>query len=184
MHLGHYFSTCSYHDRTFNAKTVKILLGQYHATADDTLITTVLGSCVAVCLYDSITGVGGMNHYMLPHETGRTEIGKVGSARFGIHAINLLIEHVVHLGASRANLQAKVFGAGRIIDGMGNVGKQNAEFAVHHLKELKIPVVAMDVGDSCPRKIYFSPETGRVFVKRIQNGRFKDTNDYQGSHSR
>lgn len=168
MHRGKYFSTNSYYDRIFSTNAIKILPGQYHATGEDTVITTVLGSCVSVCLYDRVNSVGGMNHYMLPGNSG--EPGKSGnsSARYGTHAMKLLIEHVMQLGGERSNLEAKVFGAGKVMDGMSDVGRQNADFALRYLKEQKIRVVAVDVGDTFPRKICFSPVTGQVFVKRIQ----------------
>ena len=169
MHRGRYFSTSSYFDRLFGKKAVKILPGQYHATDDDTIITTVLGSCVSVCLYDTVSGVGGMNHYMLPGDAAEGGKSGSGSARYGIHAMRLLMEHLFQLGAVRGNLEAKVFGAGRVMDGMSDVGRQNADFAVQYLRDEQIRIAAVDVGDTYPRKIYFSPATGQVFVKRIQN---------------
>ncbi len=153
----------------FDTKAVKILPGQYHATDINIAITTVLGSCVSVCLYDAVNGVGGMNHYMLPGDSGGSGKSGNGSARYGTHAMKLLIEHVIQLGAERANLAAKVFGAGRVMDGMSDVGRQNAVFALRYLKDQKIRIAAVDVGDTFPRKIYFSPATGQVFVKRIRN---------------
>lgn len=172
MDSGRSFSTSSYYDRVFDSKAVKILPGEYHASDDGTLITTVLGSCVSVCLYDAVNGVGGMNHYMLPGDTGETARSENGSARYGVHAMKLLVEHVLRLGAVRACLEAKVFGAGRVMDGMSDVGRQNADFALRYLREQKIRVTAVDVGDTLPRKICFSPATGQVFVKRIQNQAF------------
>ena len=169
MHRGQCFSTSSYYERLFDAKAVKILPGQYHATDNNTIITTVLGSCVSVCLYDTVSGVGGMNHYMLPGDQGVMGQSGSGSARYGTYAMKLLIEHIIRLGGGRANLEAKVFGAGRVMDGMSDVGRQNAVFAMRFLKELKIRIAAIDVGDVFPRKIYFSPANGQVFVKRIQN---------------
>lgn len=169
MHKGKYFSTSSYYDRMFAAKAVKILPGEYHATNDSTVITTVLGSCVSVCLHDATNGVGGMNHYMLPGDSGVSGTLETGSARYGIHAMKLLVEHVIQLGATHANLEAKVFGAGRVMDGMSDIGRQNADFALRYLKDRRIRITAVDVGDTFPRKIYFSPATGQAFVKRIQN---------------
>ena len=169
MHRGRFFSTSSYYDRIFDTRAVKILPGQYHATGDGTVITTVLGSCVSVCLYDAVNGVGGMNHYMLPGDSGETGRSGNGSARYGTHAMKLLLEHVMQLGAVRACLEAKVFGAGRVMDGMSDVGRQNADFALRYLKAQKIRIVAVDVGDTLPRKIFFSSATGQVFVKRIRN---------------
>lgn len=169
MQSGKFFSTSSYYDRIFDTKAVKILPGEYHANGDNTAITTVLGSCVSVCLYDAVSGVGGMNHYMLPGETGEAGRSASGSPRYGTHAMKLLLEHLLRLGAVRASLEAKVFGAGRVMDGMSDVGRQNADFALRYLKEQRIRVAAVDVGDVFPRKICFLPATGQVFVKRIQN---------------
>lgn len=168
MQRGRYFSTSSYYDRIFGTNAIKILPGQYHATGDDTVITTVLGSCVSVCLYDPLNGVGGMNHYMLPGINPGQEKVINGSARYGIYAMKLLLEHVLQLGGKRANLEAKVFGAGKVMEGVSDVGRQNSDFALRYLKEEQIRVVAVDVGDTFPRKICFSPVSGQVFVKRIQ----------------
>ena len=169
MHRGRYFSTSSCYDRLVGTTTVKILPGQYHANADGTVITTVLGSCVSVCLYDACKGVGGMNHYMLPGDPAGAGKSGNGSARYGTHAMRLLIDHVIELGAERADLKAKVFGAGRVMNGMSDVGRQNADFALHFLNGQNIAVATLDVGDIFPRKIYFFPATGQVFVKRILN---------------
>lgn len=106
---------------------------------------------------------------MLPGDTGEPGKSGSGSARYGIHAMKLLLEHVIQLGADRTNLEAKIFGAGRVMDGMSDVGRQNADFALRYLKGQKIRITAIDVGDTFPRKIYFSPATGQVFVKRVQN---------------
>ena len=106
---------------------------------------------------------------MLPGDSGDPGRSGNGSARYGIHAMKLLLEHVMQLGGGRASLEAKVFGAGRVMEGMSDVGRQNADFALRYLKEQKIRIAAVDVGDVFPRKIYFSPATGQVFVKRIKN---------------
>ena len=169
MHRGRHFSKNNYFDRVFCKPAVKLLPGEYHATAEETIITTVLGSCVSVCLYDAVNGIGGMNHYMLPGDTAKAGKTEGGSARYGITAMDLLLEHVLLLGAERAYLEAKIFGAGRVMDGMSDVGRQNADFAVRYLTERKIRIVAVDVGDTHPRKVCFFPATGQVFVKRIQN---------------
>lgn len=155
----------TYFDRTFNRTAVKIQPGELHVTADDLLITTVLGSCVSVCVRDRVTGVGGMNHFMLP---GRE--GKGGScARYGIPAMEQLLEGILAAGGMAANLEAKVFGAGKINRALSDVGKKNAEFALDYLRDRNIPVTALDVGEAFPRKVCFSPRCGRVFVKALQN---------------
>lgn len=168
MHTGKYFAKATYFDRMFNAKAVKILPGEYHASGDNTIITTVLGSCVSVCIYDTKSGVGGMNHFMLPGDSDTISARDHGSARYGVHAMELLIEHVIRLGAKRTSLTAKVFGAGKVIDNMGDVGSRNAAFALRYLKQMGIDVHAQDVGNVYPRRVYFFPGTGRVLVKRIR----------------
>ncbi|RNC69829.1 MAG: chemoreceptor glutamine deamidase CheD [Desulfuromonadales bacterium] len=166
MHTGKYFAKNSYFDRTFNMPAVKILPGEYHATNSDTMIVTVLGSCVSVCIRDRISGIGGMNHYMLP---GDSTAAGAPSPRYGTHAMELLIDHLVHLGGRLPYLEAKVFGAGRVINGVTDVGERNAEFALHYLEQREIPVTAVDVGDIYPRKVYYAPTTGRAFVRQIRN---------------
>ena len=172
MHRGRYFATATYFDRLFNARAVKILPGEYHANATNTIITTVLGSCVSVCLYDCTSGIGGMNHYMLPRESGHTHGSGHGSARYGNHAMDLLLEHVIQLGAVRCRLEAKVLGAGRVIEGMADVGSRNSAFALQYLKEKDIRIRALDLGSIFPRKVCFCPASGRVFVRRIRNREF------------
>lgn len=176
------FTTASYFERDFSTRTVKILAGEYFATADATAISTLLGSCVSVCLYDRVSGVGGMNHFMLPKVLqsgnatncatfGAPPCGKPCSARYGVCAMKHLLERLKILGARRSSLEAKVFGAGRVMAGGADIGEKNAAFALGYLGERGIPVVASDLGDCCPRKLVFFPATGRVFVKRLASGR-------------
>jgi len=174
------FTTTSYFEREFATRAVKILPGEYFATSDATAISTLLGSCVSVCLYDSKNGVGGMNHFMLPKvllDTNATRCAapyappcaNTCSARYGACAMKHLLERLEHLGARRNSLKAKLFGGGRVMAGVADIGGKNASFALGYLKERDIPIVASDLGDCCPRKLVFFPATGRVFVKRLRN---------------
>ena len=169
----------SYFDREFATRAVKILPGEYYATADGTAITTLLGSCVSVCLFDRGSGVGGMNHFMLPQmlqgsDTTRCAAPSLAdctdfcSARYGACAMRHLLQWLELLGAKRCRLEAKLFGAGRVMAGLSDIGEKNASFAQGYLEELGIPVLARDLGDSCPRKVFFFPATGRAVVKRIR----------------
>lgn len=169
MESGLHFTKKTYFDRTFNVLAVKILPGEYHVADNNIMISTVLGSCVSVCVFDSLNGVGGMNHFMLPGN--KLEQGKSldPSARYGSHAMELLLKHYTKLGGKRASLEAKVFGAGKVMDGMSDVGRQNADFALEYLSSRNIQVVAVDVGNIYPRKVVFFPGTGRAYVKRIPN---------------
>jgi chemotaxis protein CheD len=133
------------------------------------LLVTVLGSCVAACIRDPITGIGGMNHFMLPDGGPRETNGT--SARYGTYAMEVLINHLLKLGAARSRLEAKVFGGGAVMESLSssNVGVRNAEFVLDFLKTERIPVAAKDLLDSYPRKVYYFPNTGRVLVKKLHS---------------
>ena len=161
----------TYYDRHFDKEAVKILPGEYYVTTGDKLIVTVLGSCVAVCLRDKVTHCGGMNHFLLPND-GSNESGLLTeSARYGVYAMELLINHLLKLGANRNRLEAKVFGGGNVLRGMvlNNVGQRNAEFVLDYLHNEGIPIVAQDLLDEFPRKVYFFPDTGKVMVRKIKS---------------
>lgn len=160
-----------YYDRHFERNAVKILPGEYYATQGDTLIVTVLGSCVSVCLRDPVRMIGGMNHFLLPND-GSDGSGMVSeSARYGVFAMEILINHLVKLGANRRSLEAKVFGGGNVLRGLAtnNVGQRNAEFVLDYLKVENIPILAKDLLDDYPRKVYFFPDSGVVKVRKIKS---------------
>src|SRR5688572_27285611 len=100
----------TYYDRHFERQAVKILPGEYFVTNGDKMIVTVLGSCVAVCLRDKVIGIGGMNHFLLPSDGADGPGLLTESARYGVYAMELLINHLLKMGASRARMEAKVFG--------------------------------------------------------------------------
>jgi chemotaxis protein CheD len=156
-----------YFDRSFQTEAAKILPGEYFVSDQGMLLVTVLGSCVAACVRDVDAGVGGMNHFMLPDDGGRDKMGT--SARYGTYAMEVLINHLFKMGARRNRLEAKVFGGGAVLASLSssNVGARNAEFVLDYLKTEKIPIVAKDLLDSYPRKVYYFPQTGRVLVKKL-----------------
>lgn len=156
-----------YFDRQFDSEAAKILPGEYFVTDQSMLLVTVLGSCVAACIRDTDSGVGGMNHFMLPDDGGRDMIGS--SARYGTYAMEILINHLLKMGARKNRLEAKVFGGGAVLASLtsSNIGAKNAEFVLNYLKTEKIPIVAKDLLDSYPRKVYYFPETGRVMLKKL-----------------
>jgi len=160
-------------DRDFQHEVVKILPGQYHAESGPVGITTVLGSCVSTCLWDPVRRIGGMNHFMLPGDNGNAGSPAAKSARFGVYAMELLINDMLNLGADRRRLVAKVFGGGRVLQGFDSldVGARNCEFVLEFLKIESIPVLAQDLMDRYPRKIHLSPDTGKVLLKRLDAGR-------------
>ena len=162
------FATNVYFDRTFDCDAAKILPGEYYYTPKDMLIVTVLGSCVSACIRDRVTGLGGMNHFMLP-DGGGDGSPVSASARYGTYAMEILINDLLKAGAKRENMEAKVFGGGAVLKGFTaiNVGERNAAFVLSFLKTEKIRVVAEDLNDIHPRKVYFFPRTGKVLVKKL-----------------
>ena len=157
-----------YFDRDFRAEAVKILPGQYHA-ARAGAISTVLGSCVSTCLWDPIERIGGMNHFMLPGDSGSRGSPWAASARFGVYAMELLINDMIRMGADRRRLVAKVFGGARLLAGFErlDVGAKNSEFVLEFLRVEGIRVLAQDLLDVCPRKVHFFVASGKVQVKRL-----------------
>jgi len=156
-----------YRDRHFDIDAAKIGPGEYYITQRDMVIVTVLGSCVSVCLRDPVARVGGMNHFMLPDRDVEGPLS--ASARYGAYAMEILINQLFALGARRERLEAKVFGAARVLPGMSDIGERNAAFAIKYLKRESIRVLAEDLGSNEPCKIYFFAQTGRVMLKRLKS---------------
>jgi chemotaxis protein CheD len=168
--LEEHFATNVYYDRTFDCDAAKILPGEYYYTCKDMLIVTVLGSCVSACIRDRVTGIGGMNHFMLPDGGGDADSPVSASMRYGTYAMEILINDVLKAGARRENLEAKVFGGGNVLRGFVaiNVGERNAQFVRQFLKAENIRIVAEDLNDIHPRKVYYFPRTGKVLVKKLK----------------
>lgn len=163
------FATNVYYDRTFDCDAAKILPGEYYYTNKDMLIVTVLGSCVAACIRDRVSGLGGMNHFMLPDGGGDADSPVSASMRYGTYAMEVLINQLLKSGARRENMEAKVFGGGAVLRGFTaiNVGERNAEFVLKYLRAEKMRITAEDLNDVYPRKVYFFPRTGKVLVKKL-----------------
>ena len=159
-----------YFDREHDSEAAKIMPGEYYATARDMVLVTVLGSCVCACIRDKVSGIGGMNHFMLP-DSGRDQSNPLGeSARYGTYAMEILINQLLKMGARRCNFEAKVFGGGAVLRGftIANVGERNAQFVLNFLKTEKIHLAAQDLLDIYPRKVYYFPNTGKVRVKKLK----------------
>ena len=163
-------ATNVYYDRTFDRDAAKILPGEYYFTGKDMMIVTVLGSCVSACLRDRVSGVGGMNHFMLP-DGGDADSPVSASMRYGTYAMEVLINELLKAGAKRENLEAKVFGGGNVLRGFVaiNVGERNAQFVRAYLRAEGIRILAEDLNDIHPRKVYFFPRTGKVLVKKLKS---------------
>lgn len=156
-----------YFEHKFNKNAAKILPGEYLVTGEDLLLVTILGSCVAACIWDDQRQIGGMNHFLLPDTEAAGAVSE--SARYGGFAMEILVNELLKAGASRRDLQAKVFGGGNVLQAFTKtaVGTRNAEFVREYLAAEKIPVIAEDLEGIHPRKVHFFPQSGRVMVKRL-----------------
>jgi chemotaxis protein CheD len=161
------FATFRYTERGFDTQAVKVLPGEFYVDTTETPIVTILGSCVAVCLRDPATQVGGMNHFLLPDGGDSGVAGTAG--RYGVNAMEMLINELVKRGAQRRRLEAKIFGGGHVMKNFTslNVGQRNAEFTKAFLKTEEIRLVSEDLLDVHPRKVCFLPKSGRAFVKKL-----------------
>jgi len=165
-----HLATNFYYDRTFDCDAAKILPGEYYFSGKDMVIVTVLGSCVSACIRDRVSGIGGMNHFMLPDGGGDENSPVSASMRYGNYAMEILINELLKAGARRENFEAKVFGGGNVLRGFTaiNVGERNAKFVRDYLKMENIRITAEDLIDIHPRKVFFFPKTGKVLVKKLK----------------
>ena len=147
---------------------VRIFPGEFYITKKlDEVLVTVLGSCVAACIRDPIAGVGGMNHFMLPHHTSGAWGVDSRSARFGNFAMEKLINELSKAGCARDRMEVKVFGGGNVTDSSNAIGSNNAEFVLRYLEAEGLRCAAQDLGGQLPRRIHYYPSTGRVVRKLL-----------------
>ena len=159
-----------YYDKARGIYGAKILPGQYYVTINDEMIVTVLGSCVAACIRDKKMGIGGMNHFMLPLSASDEDKGKISNAeRYGNYAMEHMINDILKNGGQRENLEVKIFGGGKIIQNMTNVGQKNIDFVRQYIQTENLTLLTEDVGDICPRKVVYFPRTGKAMVKRLRS---------------
>jgi chemotaxis protein CheD len=161
-------------DPNFKIMAVKVLPGEHYvSTAGQEMIVTVLGSCVAACIWDQRLKIGGMNHFMLP-ESNSDGAPVDKSMRYGNYAMEQLINDLMRRGARRESLEIKVFGGGNVLTGMGAgsgmpIGDRNAAFVHRYLREEGLRIAAEDLGGQHPRRIHFFPRIGKVirlFLKK------------------
>jgi len=153
--------------------TVKILPGEYYVTRADDAGSTVLGSCISACVRDPLKNVGGMNHFMLPEDASTGPNNWLDPAiglatRYGSYAMENLINDLLKLGATRERLEIKVFGGGRVLTGMTDVGARNIDFVRSYIKLEGYRIAAEDLGGTQPRKVVYFPASGRVKMRRLR----------------
>lgn len=163
-------ATHHYFDRGFDSAAVKLLPNEYYVTAEDMVLSTVLGSCVAACVRDSIAGVGGMNHFMLPDDgSNGGSAAASASMRYGAYAMEMLLNELFKAGARRERLEAKVFGGGAVLANMTmlNIGDRNADFVLRYLQLEQVRVAAQDLRGGLPRRVSYFPRSGKAMVRKL-----------------
>lgn len=144
-----------------------IHIGGVWASRKPSVVRTVLGSCIAVCLRDPIARVGGMNHFMLPDAGNDEDL----SSRYGVNAMEVLINRCMQEGADRYRLEAKVFGGGHVLrtaNHADSVPQKNIHFALKFLQVEQIPIVSKDIGGFSARSILFFTDSGKILLKRLR----------------
>lgn len=154
-------------------KRITIYIGGYYVAKEPAVIKTVLGSCISVCLFDNKNKFGGMNHFMLPEmREGENPEDDYNNTRYGIYAMEVLINEIIKLGGKKENLTAKIFGGGHVLSTMTSnilqVPDKNIRFAKKFLYDEKIPIVSEDIGGMWPRKVFFFNTENKVLMKKLE----------------
>ncbi|MBV7257154.1 chemotaxis protein CheD [Pacificimonas sp. WHA3] len=133
---------------------------------EDLILTTVLGSCIAACFYDPVARVGGINHYLLARGKATDE---TSLKRYGVYAMEVLINAMFAMGASRRNLKARIFGGATMRSAFGDIGNDNIAFAHNFLRNERIPLVGEDTGGTAARRVEFRPALGLARCRTVAN---------------
>jgi chemotaxis protein CheD len=153
------------YEPTLADRKINIVQGEQYVDDDPrTMLTTILGSCIAACIWDGAMGLGGMNHFLLPGDDAAAKNRQAGgeAMRFGVHAMELLVNGLLRHGAQRSRLQAKLFGGARMIKGLTDIGELNASFAERFLRAEGIAHVGGSLRGEQGRRIQFWPASGRA----------------------
>ncbi|WP_395540350.1 chemotaxis protein CheD [Neotabrizicola sp. sgz301269] len=153
--------------------TVQVVQGEFRITRNpEEMLSTVLGSCVAACLWDQGAAIGGMNHFLLAQSQPGAAAGDI---RYGVHAMEMLINALLRGGARRDQLQAKLFGGAKIATNLRDIGASNASFARQFLRDEGIPCIAESLGGTQARRITFHPVSGRARQLLIPGSQVQET---------
>ena len=163
-----------YWDKNLKVPAAKILPGQFYVSKSGEVIATVLGSCISACIRDKIKGIGGMNHFMLPSTSAGSSDSWQNSnvslpLRYGEWAMEFLINEILKNGGKKQNFEVKIFGGGKILQNMTDIGERNIRFVLEFLEREGLSIESRDIGDFCPRKVLYFSDTGKVKLKRLRS---------------
>ena len=154
---------------------VPVRVGGLHVSNERVVLDTVLGSCISACIYDEKMALGGMNHFMLPESADERNLM---SGRYGVYAMELLLNELMKLGGTRSRFKAKIFGGGhvlRIRENLNGVPQRNIEFVIKFLETERIPIVGRDIGGYHSRRVLFYPKTGEAMLRRLGQAEDEET---------
>lgn len=176
-----------YWDTTHQAHAARILPGEYYVSRGNELIVTLLGSCVSACIRDPKAGVGGMNHFMLPEDG--LDVSSAGtclstSTRYGSYAMEHMINAILANGGRRERLEIKLFGGGKVMQSMTDVGDRNIHFVRDYLRMETLSVTSEDLGGLHPRKVLYFPSSGRALVRKLPLSRDNKINQRELEYQR
>lgn len=161
----------------------RILPGDYYVTCEDEMLDTVLGSCVSACIRNPRLLIGGMNHFMLPRPSGTgndTWEDLAGRAtRYGSASMEQLINRILSAGGARQDLEVKIFGGGRVLSSLTDIGDHNLRFVREFLRHEGLKILSEDVGDTCSRHVQYFPRSGRVRVRHLASSRARDVGRHE-----
>jgi chemotaxis protein CheD len=176
LQVAEYFSGPKkrFYNATFDAHIIKIFAGEWAISrAQDEMLATILGSCVSACVRDPVVGVGGMNHFLLPGDELNDRAAS-DAARYGVNAMESLINALLKAGAQKHRLEFKVFGGGNVIKHSARIGSKNAAFVQQFLQREGYRIVSKDLEGEHPRSLHYYPVTGKVMLRTLRR-----TQDYQ-----
>ncbi|MDR3449170.1 MAG: chemoreceptor glutamine deamidase CheD [Alphaproteobacteria bacterium] len=157
-----------FYDAREHVSVVKIFSGDWHVSAKGgEMLATILGSCVSACIRDPVAGVGGMNHFLLPgDDAGDARVSD--SARYGVFAMESLINGILSAGGRKDRFEIKVFGGGNVINNSARIGSKNAQFIRDFLKREGYRLASEDLEGEHPRRLHYYPDTGRVMMRQLK----------------
>jgi chemotaxis protein CheD len=172
-----------FYDKHEHCEVVKIFAGDWYATNKGEMLATILGSCVSACVRDPVIGAGGMNHFLLPgNETNDSEASD--AARYGVFAMESLLNGVFKLGGRKERLEIKVFGGGNVLKNSVRIGSKNAQFIRDFLRREGYRIVTEDLEGEHPRRLHYYPATGKVMMRLLMRKEDNVVADEEAAYSR
>ncbi|MEI7669983.1 MAG: chemoreceptor glutamine deamidase CheD [Pseudomonadota bacterium] len=158
-----------FHDDKENVDVIKIFAGDWYVSnKKGEMLATILGSCVSACIRDPVAGIGGMNHFLLPGDSNMLESKVSDSARYGVSAMENLINGILKEGGQKHRLEVKVFGGGNVINNSARIGSKNAKFIREFLSTEGLRIASEDLEGDYPRRIHYFPDSGKVMMRLLR----------------